>query len=82
VRSARLWKWLLGVEHTVIEQVRSTRTPKPSLRVYDRPAAAASAARGALAAAPATTKDERFLVQRDPTAAHYEVDTHTGPDVA
>jgi hypothetical protein len=27
-------------------------------------------------------EDERFLVERDPTAAHYEVDTHTGPDVA
>jgi heme-degrading monooxygenase HmoA len=27
-------------------------------------------------------QDERFLVERDPTAAHYEVDTHTGPDVA
>jgi hypothetical protein len=27
-------------------------------------------------------KDERFLVQRDLTTAHYEVDTHVGPDVA
>ena len=25
---------------------------------------------------------ERFLVQRDLTTAHYEVDTHVGPDVA
>jgi hypothetical protein len=27
-------------------------------------------------------EDERFLVQRDLTTAHYEVDTHVGPDVA
>jgi hypothetical protein len=56
VRSARVWKRLLGVEHTVIEQVRFDEDAKPSLPVYGRPAAAADAARGALAAAPATTK--------------------------
>jgi heme-degrading monooxygenase HmoA len=27
-------------------------------------------------------EDERFLVQRDLTTAHYEVDTPVGPDVA
>jgi heme-degrading monooxygenase HmoA len=27
-------------------------------------------------------EDERFLVERDLTTAHYEVDTHVGPDVA
>ena len=27
-------------------------------------------------------EDERFLVERDRTAAHYEVDTQVGPDVA
>jgi hypothetical protein len=27
-------------------------------------------------------EDERFLVERDRTAAHYEVTTHVGPDVA
>jgi heme-degrading monooxygenase HmoA len=27
-------------------------------------------------------EDERFLVERDRTAVHYEVDTHTGPNVA
>jgi heme-degrading monooxygenase HmoA len=27
-------------------------------------------------------KDERFLVERDRTAVHYEVDTYTGPNVA
>jgi hypothetical protein len=27
-------------------------------------------------------EDERFMVQRDLTTAHYEVDTHVGPGVA
>ena len=27
-------------------------------------------------------EDDRFLVERDRTAAHYEVDTHVGPDMA
>jgi hypothetical protein len=36
--------------------VRFDEDAKPSLPVYGRPAAAADAARGALAAAPATTK--------------------------
>ena len=27
-------------------------------------------------------EDERFLVERDLTTAHYEVDTQVGPDVA
>jgi heme-degrading monooxygenase HmoA len=27
-------------------------------------------------------EDDRFLVERDRTAAHYEVDTQVGPDVA
>jgi heme-degrading monooxygenase HmoA len=27
-------------------------------------------------------EDERFLVERDLTATHYEVDTQVGPDVA
>ena len=27
-------------------------------------------------------EDDRFLVERDPTATHYEVDTQVGPDVA
>jgi heme-degrading monooxygenase HmoA len=27
-------------------------------------------------------EDDRFLVERDLTAAHYEVDNHVGPDVA
>jgi hypothetical protein len=27
-------------------------------------------------------EDERFLVERDRVAGHYEVDTHVGPDVA
>jgi heme-degrading monooxygenase HmoA len=27
-------------------------------------------------------EDERFLVERDETSTHYEVDTHVGPDPA
>jgi heme-degrading monooxygenase HmoA len=27
-------------------------------------------------------EDDRFLVERDLTAAHYEVDTQVGPEVA
>ena len=27
-------------------------------------------------------EDDRFLVERDLTATHYQVDTHVGPDVA
>ena len=27
-------------------------------------------------------EDERFLVERDLTTTHYQVDTHVGPDVA
>ena len=56
MRSARVWKRLLGVEHTVIEQVRFDEDAQAVVPVSGRPAAAAGAARGALVAAPATTK--------------------------